>query len=81
MNIKFIFEGYFNLLRYNLFPPYRKRMNDLFEERLNICLTCDYIKKNRTCRKCGCLVDAKTKVLYEMDKEGKTLFGCPYHFW
>ena len=76
-----ILEGWFNFCRYYIWPPYKKRMQKLFQERLEICNKCEYIKKNRTCSICGCFVDAKIMVVYSLDKDGKTINGCPKKFW
>jgi hypothetical protein len=75
-----IFEGWFNFFRYYLCPLYYKRVNKLFDERLQICLKCSYIK-NRICSQCGCFVDAKVKCFYKLDKNNKSIGGCPKSYW
>ena len=76
-----IFEGWFNFFRFYLWPPYYKKVNILFNERLKICLKCPYVRKNRTCSICNCFVDAKVKCIYKLDKNGKSISGCPKLLW
>ena len=80
MIISNIIEGYFNLIRFNLFKKYREKQKILFNKRLSICENCKYLKKNK-CDICGCLVKAKTKVIYKLDKKGNTIKGCPKMMW
>ena len=36
---------------------------EIAQERLDICQSCEYLfKKTNTCKKCGCFMDAKTKL-------------------
>ena len=42
-------------------------------ERMNICLDCKFFHKiRRSCLKCGCFMDAKTKIARAY---------CPMHYW
>lgn len=41
-------------------------------KRITICNTCDQLTSLRNCRKCGCFVDAKTKLLDT---------SCPLNKW
>ncbi len=45
---------------------------ELVQKRLTICNSCDFLLITRNCSKCGCFVDAKTKVI-----RGK----CPIGKW
>ena len=75
------FEGWFNFFRFYLWPPYYKKINLLFNKRLQICIKCPYIKRNRICSICGCFIDAKTKCIYKLDKNNKSINGCPKLYW
>jgi len=77
MKILPIINGFWNLLMQKL--GFAKR-NELFEKRLSICLQCKFIKNN-FCSLCGCYVKAKTKVKYKLDKNGKSIDGCPRKYW
>lgn len=93
MNIFIIFEGFFNLIRYKLSRSYRLRQKELFEKRLKICEGCKYVNlKLRQCKECGCIIDAKTKVIYKLDKDGYSIYyidpitkeiyySCPKKYW
>jgi len=72
-----ILEGWFNFCRYYIWPPYRKRMQVLFQQRLEICHKCKYLTNIKTCEFCGCFVNAKVMVVYKLDINGKTINGCP----
>lgn len=44
-------------------PNVKRVAEDISEKRLNICISCDrFAKMTRTCKECGCLMDAKTKL-------------------
>ena len=40
--------------------------------RLAVCGSCDQLRSNRTCAKCGCFVDAKARFISQ---------GCPLRKW
>lgn len=45
----------------------------LAEGRIEVCQRCDEFQKiSRQCRKCGCFMDAKVKLLHS---------GCPINKW
>jgi hypothetical protein len=50
---------------WDLLNPNKPRAeNELAELRYSICLECPFlIKLSKQCRKCGCFMDAKTKLL------------------
>ena len=36
---------------------------EIAQERLDICQSCEFLfKKTNTCKKCGCFMDAKTRI-------------------
>jgi len=76
-----IIEGYFNLLRFIFFKKYREKQKELFNKRLNICKNCEYLGKNTYCSICGCLIKVKTKVIYKLNEEEKSINGCPKKYW
>jgi len=90
---KNIFEGIYNLLKFKLYHPYRQEQELLFKKRLTVCESCKFLNpKLRQCKKCGCFVDAKTKVTYKTDKDGlaiayidpydnEVLYACPKKYW
>lgn len=45
---------------------------EVAEQRLSVCNSCEFLSKARTCKKCGCLVDAKTRLANQR---------CPLHKW
>lgn len=49
---------------WDLFNKKIGRVDDeIFNERMEICLSCPFlIKMTKTCRKCGCFMEAKTKL-------------------
>jgi len=47
--------------------------NAIASERMSICLNCKFFHKTRRrCLKCGCFMDAKTKIAKAY---------CPMHYW
>lgn len=47
--------------------------DDVQKDRINICNSCEFLfTPTRNCKKCGCFVDAKTKLLSE---------NCPINKW
>lgn len=51
-------------------------INHTASKRLSICEKCEFKKRN-VCGLCGCVLKAKTQVNYFLDKEGKSIGGCP----
>ena len=47
--------------------------NEVFADRLNICLNCDnFIKMTSQCKKCGCFMNLKCKMSHA---------SCPIGLW
>lgn len=42
------------------------------KQRMSICESCEELTEMKTCKKCNCLMPAKTKFLYA---------GCPIEKW
>jgi hypothetical protein len=88
-----IFHGFFNLLRFKLSKKYRAQQHLLFDKRLQTCEKCKYVNLSmRQCTKCGCFIDAKTKVIYKLDEDGYAIsyidpktndvyYACPKRYW
>jgi hypothetical protein len=47
-------------------------MEGIAKERLGICLSCEKLRKNRTCSLCGCFIPAKVR-----SPKSK----CPINLW
>jgi hypothetical protein len=80
-SISYILEGWWNLLLYNIYPPFFKKQNKLFLCRINICRKCNQLNKLKFCKICNCPIISKTKVIYKLDKSGKSIYGCPISKW
>ena len=79
MNLLNIIVGFFNLFKQKLgFISKDKKI--IYQKRLQICLNCKYLDDD-FCLICGCYIPAKTKVNYDLDKDGKSLEGCPEKYW
>lgn len=45
---------------------------EVYQERMNICMGCEFFREDKRCTKCGCFMEAKTRF--------KKTF-CPIHKW
>lgn len=61
-----IIEGWKNLTFQN------KDIEDIAKKRIAICVNCEFLRKNNTCRRCGCYMPAKTRSLKS---------NCPENLW
>jgi hypothetical protein len=81
IHILIIFFAYRNVLlewRDMLDPKKRK----VFNERMEICNRCDMKDEIfNVCSVCKCPLKPKTRGDYDLDEEGKSIFGCPYRYW
>lgn len=75
-NIIYIIEGYSIWLWNIIFRKTREKA----KKRLKICNTCNY-NENGICKKCGCILKAKTRVLFDEDENGISIDGCPEKKW
>lgn len=48
--------------------------------RLSICNECPF-NKHGVCKECGCILKAKVRVDFKLDKNGLTIDGCPKNKW
>lgn len=66
-----ITKGFSNLLL-NKINVTSEELNELSEKRMDICKKCTFLSSLKFCKKCGCYMPAKTKVLNE---------ECPEKYW
>ena len=64
-------EEYNNLVKMGAFVPKEKSL-----ERLAVCKDCEY-NKDGWCSLCDCMLELKTAVNWEYDKNGLSIEGCP----
>ena len=76
-----ILEGYCNWIWFYLNKSYRNKQRKLFSERIQICEACEQFTKTRQCNLCGCFMDAKTKCIFKLDNDGKSINGCWKKHW
>ena len=80
--IKQIIIGYASWIWYYLYKPYRDKRKQEAKRRIEICENCEYFLKNaRMCDVCGCLMDVKTKMRFDLDDEGISIDGCWERKW
>lgn len=81
--IKFILQGFLNLLLIKI----GAKIDDteyikMVIHRQRICKSCSHHKSNiGICNICGCYCRAKASVEYDLDKDGKSIDGCPLKKW
>jgi len=61
-----IYDGWKNYI----FP--NPQIKEIAKKRANICVSCDKLRKNKTCKLCGCYVPAKTRSIKSI---------CPIKKW
>jgi len=80
--IKQILEGYFSWFRYYLSKSYKEEIKTEAERRIKICESCEYFwKPARNCMLCGCFMNAKVKMHFDLDNDGKSINGCLERKW
>lgn len=80
--IKQIIKGYILWIWYYLYKPYREKRKSEAKERIKICEACEYFhEKLRNCSICGCFMDVKTKMAFDLDENGKSIDGCIEKKW
>ena len=75
-NLVYMFQGYAILL-YDLLSGHRNKRANM---RMRICKDCEFYSKG-ICKECGCILKAKTRCMFPLDSEGKSIGGCPEHKW
>ena len=82
MNIRIIIKGYWQWLKFNFNKEYREKIEDVAKKRIKICEECQYFwKPGRNCMLCGCFMDIKTKMDFEVDENGISQNGCYEKKW
>jgi len=80
--IKQILKGYILWVWYYLYKPYRDKRKEDAEKRIKICEACEFFwKSGRNCILCGCYMDVKTKMRFDLDEHGKSIDGCKEKKW
>ena len=77
-----IIKGYLLWILYYLYKSYRDKRKEEAIKRIKICEDCEFFWfPARNCTICGCLMDVKTKMHFELDDEGKSIEGCLEKRW
>lgn len=80
--LKAILKGYALWFWYYLCKSYRNTRKEESNRRIKICESCEFFYKfARNCMICGCLMDVKTKMTFELDDEGISIDGCKERKW
>jgi len=80
--IKQIIKGYLLWIWYYLNKSYRNKRKAEAKRRIEICESCDFFNFSlRTCDKCGCFMDIKTKMYLDLDANGISIDGCREKKW
>ena len=80
--IKLILKGYLLWVWYYLYKPYRDKRKKEAKRRIEICESCEHFyKPARNCDMCGCYMDIKTKMDFELDEDGISRDGCLIKKW
>lgn len=75
-NALYIIEGY-SIWIFNIITGKTRKISVY---RMNICNQCEHNKKG-ICQICGCILKAKTRVDFPLDKNGISIDGCPEKKW
>lgn len=79
IKIKYIYQGYKNYIL-NIFNILTSEKKLIYKKRKEICLKCNYrLKFTNQCGICGCFINQKTKVDYQLDRDGFSIDGCPHN--
>ena len=77
-----IIKGYLFWFKYYLNKSYREKRKVEAQKRIQICENCEFFWKfARNCMICGCFMDVKTKMPFELDENGLSIEGCPEKKW
>jgi len=80
--IRQIIKGYLLWFLYYLYKPYREKRKKDADKRIKICEDCEFFwNAARNCTICGCFMDIKVKMYFEVDDEGKSIDGCLEKKW
>jgi len=80
--LKLIIIGYYKWLKYHFNKKYRDSIKEEAKRRIKICEECEFFwKPARNCMICGCFCDIKVKSDFKLDKNKKSMNGCPEKKW
>jgi len=72
--MKQILKGWFLWVWYYLYKPYRKKRKEEACARIELCESCEYFNQIfRSCKHCGCQMDVKTKMRFDLDENDKAI--------
>lgn len=71
-HILYMIQGYLFLL-YDVVSGHRSKRS---KERMAICKACKHYNHG-ICKECGCILEAKTRCMFPLDENGKSIDGCP----
>ena len=74
--ISYIIEGYITWIK-DLVTGMTKQ---IYKDRMKICNNCEH-NVHGICELCGCVLKAKVRVDFMLDKEDKSIDGCPERKW
>jgi hypothetical protein len=70
-------KGFILWIWYYINKSYRNKRKAEAERRIKICESCEYFwKPARNCMICGCFMDIKTKMYFDLDENGISVDGC-----
>ena len=82
MKLIVIIKGWILWLWYYINEDYRNSRKIEAMKRIIICESCDnFVKNSRRCSLCGCFMDVKSKMKFELDENGKSINGCQIKKW
>ena len=77
-----IIKGYLLWILYYLYKPYREKRKAEAYRRIQICEVCEHFYKPfRNCSLCGCLMDVKVRMKFDLDENNKSINGCMDKRW
>ena len=77
-----IIKGYFIWIWYHIYKPYRKRIQSRGKKRIKICESCEHFNHTfRNCEICGCFMDVKVLMTFDLDENGVSIDGCDQKKW
>lgn len=75
-DILYITEGYFTWIKDKLM----NKINPVAVKRMSVCKCCEH-NIHGICQLCGCILKAKVRVDFMLDKDGLSIGGCPKKKW
>lgn len=80
--MRHVIKGFILWIWYYLYKPYRDKRKVEAKRRIIVCEKCEHFNKTlRTCELCGCFMDIKVILDFELDEEGISIDGCWDRKW